>query len=92
MTHSKNNEEVAFLLFIDVAGHNMAMTTDKGTLFIVDANTQQKTYTQKAHKLEAWTVANKPLNSHILYTGGDDALVKGWDTRVARDHVFASRR
>jgi len=71
---------------------SFAVTTDKGNLIVVDATTYQKIYTQQAHSLEAWTVANDLRNPNILFTGGDDALLKGWDLRSPEQSLFTSKR
>ena len=35
-----------------------------------------------AHSYEAWTVCFDKFESNVFYSGGDDGLFKGWDTRT----------
>ncbi|KAJ2776917.1 hypothetical protein H4R18_005419 [Coemansia javaensis] len=47
----------------------------------------------RAHDLEAWTAAFDCWQPAVVYTGGDDARLKGWDTRAGGGApLFSSAR
>lgn len=47
----------------------------------------------KAHDFEAWIAAYNYHDPCVLFTGGDDALMKAWDDRISGDNrpIFTSR-
>ncbi|CAN7943277.1 unnamed protein product [Ixodes hexagonus] len=49
----------------------------------------ERTWT--CHDFEAWTVAWDSTDGHVFYTGGDDCLLKIWDTRSS-ERVRTIRR
>jgi len=45
------------------------------------------------HQYEAWIVAFDAWNSSTVYSGGDDCLFRGWDTRTdCQKPTFTSKR
>ncbi|KAL1923025.1 uncharacterized protein VTP21DRAFT_9401 [Calcarisporiella thermophila] len=45
-----------------------------------------------AHDYEAWIAAYDYWNPSLIYTGGDDCRLKGWDLRALTQPTFVSKR
>uniref|UniRef100_A0A452VG34 Diphthine methyltransferase n=1 Tax=Ursus maritimus TaxID=29073 RepID=A0A452VG34_URSMA len=68
----------------------------KGQLHLLEVNEAgpalQEVATWHAHHFEAWIAAFNYWQTEIIYSGGDDGLLKGWDTRTPGVSVFTSER
>jgi len=41
--------------------------------------------------IEVWVTESDPRNPYVVWTGADDSLLKGWDTRSLSSPLFASK-
>uniref|UniRef100_A0A673V0Y6 methylated diphthine methylhydrolase n=1 Tax=Suricata suricatta TaxID=37032 RepID=A0A673V0Y6_SURSU len=68
----------------------------KGQLHLLEVNKEgpglQEVSTWQAHDFEAWIAAFNYWQTEIVYSGGDDGLLRGWDTRIRGTSVFSSKR
>ncbi len=74
----------------------LVTSSSKGYLSVLQlSETELKLITKwKAHEFEAWIVAYDYWQSgRIIYSGADDALLKGWDVRMSpANTIFQSKR
>jgi len=64
--------------------NNIVVSRSNGyiTLYDFNDNSIKKLQHWQAHNFEAWCAAFDQWNTNIIYSGADDCLFKGWDTRV----------
>ena len=60
------------------------MSDSKGQVSIVDVGESSLALRQqwRGHDFEAWIAAFNTWNADIVLSGGDDCLLKVWDTRT----------
>lgn len=66
----------------------------KGQLHLLEVTEArlQEVAAWPAHRFEAWVAAFDYWQTEIVYSGGDDGLLRGWDTRTPGTCVFTSER
>ncbi|CAG8558575.1 9542_t:CDS:2 [Ambispora leptoticha] len=65
---------------------NIIVTQNDGCASILSVDAQREMITKtrqwKAHDFEAWIGAFNYWSTNLVYTGGDDCRLKGWDLRM----------
>ncbi|XP_064608912.1 diphthine methyltransferase-like [Liolophura sinensis] len=66
----------------------------EGRLNLLDCNVDGLTLVSqwKAHDFEGWIAAFNAWDTNIVYSGGDDCKLKGWDVRCKDKPIFVSNR
>ena len=74
----------------------VGVSMSDGRVCVVDAGAESGlkiSSSWDAHELEAWIVGWDCHNPHVLYSGADDGILKGWDTRMSnRLPLFQERK
>ncbi|CAG8442502.1 10890_t:CDS:2 [Acaulospora colombiana] len=84
------------LLLYQVTGDNRSrkMYSD-GSIVVVSVDNQMGILERGrwlAHDFEAWIAAFNYWNTNLIYTGGDDCYLKGWDLRIDSAPTFENKR
>lgn len=66
-------------------GNEILGGANDGYLYIYDRNRNQRSLMVQAHEYDINSVAFADDSSHIIYSGGDDGLIKVWDRRTLGD-------
>ncbi|KAG3288481.1 diphthamide biosynthesis 7, transcript variant X2 [Ictidomys tridecemlineatus] len=71
-------------------------SNSKGQLHFLKVNESgpglQHVASWQAHHFEAWIAAFNYWQTEVVYSGGDDGLLKGWDTRMPAVSILTSNR
>uniref|UniRef100_W5M1M3 methylated diphthine methylhydrolase n=2 Tax=Lepisosteus oculatus TaxID=7918 RepID=W5M1M3_LEPOC len=78
----------------DSAGLRTVCSDSQGCVSVVSVDGAAPTLLSQwtAHSFEAWISAFSYWDTQLLYSGGDDCRLKGWDLRVGTCPVFTSKR
>ncbi|MBN3323848.1 DPH7 methyltransferase, partial [Atractosteus spatula] len=78
----------------DSAGLRAVCSDSQGCVSVVSVDGAAPTVLSQwtAHSFEAWISAFSYWDTQLLYSGGDDCRLKGWDLRVGTCPVFTSKR
>ncbi|XP_069871288.1 diphthine methyltransferase isoform X4 [Dipodomys merriami] len=75
---------------------NIISSDSKGQLHLLTVNEAgsglQCVASWQAHHFEAWVAAFNYWQTDIVYSGGDDGLLRVWDTRTSGTSLFISKR
>ena len=88
LCHSIHNEkENVLCLSLDISTEpapRVVCSQSDGSIALFQSSDQGLSAIQewKAHDYEAWIAAFDAYQPNVVYTGGDDTLFKGWDTRI----------
>ncbi|CAG9771030.1 unnamed protein product [Ceutorhynchus assimilis] len=63
-------------------GKQLICGANDGCLYVYDIERRRRTFKISSHESDLNRVTYADEASHIIYTGGDDGLVKIWDTRT----------
>nr|XP_033780547.1 DDB1- and CUL4-associated factor 11 isoform X1 [Geotrypetes seraphini] len=74
-----------FSITISSDGREVLGGANDGCLYVYDREQNIRTLRIDAHEDDVNAVAFADASSHILYSGGDDALCKVWDRRTLRE-------
>ncbi|KAG8753591.1 hypothetical protein FRC12_011488 [Ceratobasidium sp. 428] len=74
---------------------SLVVSKSDGTLSTVKPRESQMEVDMNwyAHDFECWIAAWNYWTPHVVYSGGDDCKLKGWDTRISCDSpIFVNKR
>ncbi|ORX56608.1 WD40 repeat-like protein [Piromyces finnis] len=64
--------------------NNIVVSRSNGYISLYNFNNSEISQLEhwKGHDFEAWCAAFDQWNTNVIYSGADDCLFKGWDTRI----------
>lgn len=74
-----------FSLTVSSDGREVLGGASDGCVYVFDPEQKKRTLKIESHEDDVNAVAFADSSSHILFSGGDDALCKVWDRRTMRD-------
>lgn len=74
-----------FSITVSSDGREVLGGANDGCLYVYDREQNQRTLKIESHEDDVNAVAFADASSHILFSGGDDALLKVWDRRTMRE-------
>ena len=85
-TDNTTNELCCSLDWSNRIGHNNNIVVSRSngyiSLYDFSNNSIKQLEHWQGHNFEAWCAAFDQWNTNVIYSGADDCLFKGWDTRA----------
>lgn len=74
-----------FSVIFSSDGREILGGANDGCIYVYDRQRSERTLRIRAHEYDVNTVAFADNTSHIIYSGGDDGLIKVWDRRTLNE-------
>ncbi|XP_020822785.1 DDB1- and CUL4-associated factor 11 isoform X1 [Phascolarctos cinereus] len=76
---------IVFSIAVSSDGREVLGGANNGCLYIFDREQNRRVLQMESHDNDVNAVAFADTSSHILFSGGDDAICKVWDRRTMRE-------